>query len=131
MGEVSRYSWTEDPESRNMRTEIDLPNPDGKLHEGMYGRVTLILEPASPNSVTIPSSGLIDQSGTGSGSVYVVRDGKAKKVNVQVGNDNGVETEILSGLAVEDLVIVSYNGSLDDGTPVKAEMVKETAKSGH
>jgi HlyD family secretion protein len=129
VGEVSRYSWTEDPESRNMRTEVDLPNPDGKLREGMYGRVTLILEPAAPNSVTIPSSGLLGQTGTGSGSVFVVRDGKAKKVEVQVGNDNGVETEILSGLTTEDQVITSYNGSLDDGTPVMAE-IKKPAQSG-
>ena len=132
MGEVSRYSWTEDPESRNMRTEVDLPNPDGKLREGMYGRVTLILQAAAPNSVTIPSSGLLGQTGTGSGTVYVVKDGKAHKVDVHVGNDNGVETEILRGVTTNDLVIISYNGSLDDGTPVKAEMkTKETAKAAH
>jgi HlyD family secretion protein len=130
IGEVSRYSWTEDPESRNMRTEVDLPNPDGKLREGMYGRITLILQPAAPFSVTIPSSGLLGQSGTGSGSVFVVRDGKAHKVDVQVGNDNGIETEILSGLTTEDRVITSYNGSLGEGTPVKAEM-KKAAQAGH
>jgi HlyD family secretion protein len=129
-GVVSRFSETEDPESRNMRTEVDLPNPDGKLVEGMFGRVTIILQPAAPNSVTIPSSGLIGQSGTGSGSVYVVRDDKAKKVDVQVGNDNGVETEILSGLTAEDLVIISYNGSMANGTPVKAEL-KKAAGAGH
>ena len=129
-GTVSRYSWTEDPSSRNMRTEVDLPNPDGKLREGMYGRVTVILNPAAPNSVTIPSSGLISQSGTGSGSVYVVKDGKAHKVDIHVGNDNGIETEVLTGLKPEDLVITSYNGSLDEGTPVVAEM-KKAAQAGH
>jgi RND family efflux transporter MFP subunit len=118
-GTVSRFSWTEDPSSRNMRTEIDLPNPDGKLREGMYGRVTLILQAPAASSVTIRSSGLLGQTGTGAGSVYVVRDGKAHKVNVQVGNDNGVETEILSGLTINDQVITSYNGSLEEGTPVK------------
>jgi HlyD family secretion protein len=129
-GVVSRYSESEDSQSRNMRTEVDLPNPDDNLREGMFGRVTLILQAAAPNSVTIPSSGLIGQSGTGSGSVYVVRDGKARKVDVQVGNDNGVESEILSGLTTEDLVITSYNGSITDGTPVHAEL-KPAARSGH
>jgi RND family efflux transporter MFP subunit len=129
-GTVSRFSHSEDPSSRNMRTEIDLANPDGKLSEGMYGRITVILQEPSPNSVTIPSTGLLGQSGTGSGSVYVVRDGKAKKVDVHVGNDNGVETEILSGLTAEDQVITSYNGSLTEGTPVKGEM-KKAAQSGH
>jgi RND family efflux transporter MFP subunit len=129
-GTISRYSETEDSESRNMRTEVDLPNPDGKLREGMYGRVTVILEPASPNSVTIPSTGLVSQSGKGEGSVFVVRDGKAHKVDVHVGHDNGVETEVLSGLTPEDQVITSYNGSLTEGTPVKAELGK-VVQEGH
>ena len=113
-----------------MRTEIDLPNPDGKLREGMYGSVTIDLEAAAPKSVTIPSSGLLGQTGKGDGSVYVVRDGKASKVEVRVGNDNGVETEILSGLTLDDQVITTYNGSLTEGTPVKAE-VRKVARAGH
>jgi HlyD family secretion protein len=130
-GEVSRFSYSEDPESRNMRTEVDLPNPDDKLVEGMFGRVTVILQAAAPNSVTIPSSGLLGQKDTGMGSVYVVKDGKAHKVNVQVGNDNGIETEILKGLTTDDLVITSYNGTVDEGTPVKPEMRKAAQSSAH
>jgi len=130
-GKVSRYSYTEDPESRNMRTEVDLPNHDGKLREGMYGRMTVILQAAAPNSLTIPSSALIGQNGTGQGTVFVVRDGKAKKVDVQVGNDNGVQTEILKGLTTEDQVISSYNGSIEDGTPVKADEKKAAPAGTH
>ena len=130
-GEVSRFSYTEDPESRNMRTEIDLPNPDGKLKEGMYGRITVILQAAAPHSVTIPSSGLLGQTGKGEGTVFIVKDGKAHKVEVQVGNDNGIETEVLKGISPSDLVITSYNGSVEEGTPVKPEMRKAPASSGH
>ena len=126
-GVVSRFSETEDADSRNMRTEIDLPNLDGRLREGMYGRVTLLLQAASSQSVTIPSSGLLDQTGKGEGHVYVVKDGKAHKVKVHVGNDNGVETEILSGLSPTDRVIVSYNGSVEEGTPVHSEEKKAAA----
>jgi multidrug efflux pump subunit AcrA (membrane-fusion protein) len=113
-----------------MRTEVDLPNTDGQLREGMYGRVTVILQPASPNSVTIPSSGLLSQTGKGEGSVFVVRDGKAHKVEVHVGHDNGVDTEILSGLTPDDQVITSYNGTLTEGTPVKAEL-RKVVQDGH
>jgi len=120
-GVVSRFAETEDPESRNMRTEIDLPNPAGRLREGMYGRATIVLQAAAPGSVTIPSSGLTRQDQKGEGSVYVVRDGKARKVGVRVGSDSGVEAEILDGLSVDDPVIVRYNGALADGTPVTAE----------
>ena len=130
-GSVSRFSYTEDPESRIMRTEVDLPNDDGKIHEGMYGSMKIVLQAAAPDSVTIPSSGLLGQTGTGAGSVYVVKDGKAHKVNVQVGSDNGVETEILKGLSPKDQVVVSYNGSVEEGTPVKAEARKAAPTSGH
>ena len=129
-GEVARFAEKEDPESRNMRTEVDLANPDGKLQEGMYGKVTVILQEASKDGVTIPSSGLINQSGSGEGSVYVIKDGKAHKVAVHVGNDNGVEAEVLSGLTPADRVITSYNGPLTEGTPVKGE-ARKSAQAGH
>lgn len=126
-GKISRFSETEDVESRNMRTEVDIPNADEVLREGMYGRVTVVLQAAAPKSMVIPSSGLLGQSGTGEGSVYVVRDDEAHKVKVQVGNDNGIETEILSGLTPEDMVITSYNGSIAEGTLVKPEFKKGAA----
>ncbi len=120
-GLVSRFSYSEDPQSRNMRTEVDLPNPDGQLREGMYGRITVQLQPPAKGSVTIPSSGLTRQDGQSEGSVFVVRDGKARKAAVHVGNDNGVEAEILSGLGADDRVVVRYNGTIEDGTLVVPE----------
>ena len=129
-GVVSRFSETEDPQSRNMRTEVDMPNAEGKLHEGMYGRVTILLQPAAEGGVTVPSSCLVEQSGKGEGTLYVARDGKAHKVKVQVGKDNGVDAEILSGLKTEDEVIVRYNGPIEDGSPVKS-MSGQVAQAGH
>ncbi len=130
-GVVSRFSETEDPGSRNMRTEVDLPNPDGKLREGMYGPLTIILQAAAPKSVTIPSSGLITQSGKGEGTVMVARDGKAHKVHVHVTRDTGVQAEIAQGLTAKDMVITSYNGSLEEGTAIKAEEKKAAQEGSH
>ncbi len=123
-GAVSRFSESENPADRNMRTEVDLPNKDGKLREGMYGKVTILLEPAAAGSVTVPSSSLIRESNAGEGQVYVVRDGKAHKVDVRIGMDNGNETEVVKGLSATDQVIVRYNGALTDGAPVTAESAK-------
>jgi len=130
-GVVSRFSETEDPGSRNMRTEVDLPNPDGRLREGMYGRLTIILQAAAAKSVTIPSTGLITQSGKGEGTVMVARDGKAHKVDVKVARDTGVQAEVAQGLSPKDLVITSYNGSLEEGTAVKAEEKKVASAGSH
>jgi RND family efflux transporter MFP subunit len=125
-GKVSRYAHSESVADRTMRTEIDLENPDQKLHEGMYGDVTIVLEPASAN-LSVPSSSLVSVNGEGEGELYVVKQGAAHRRKVRVGKDNGVETEILSGLSADDEVVVRYNGALSDGTPVHAEPV-EVAK---
>ena len=119
-GKISRYSNMEMVSNRAMRAEIDLPNPSGRLRHGMYGDVTILLDQAT-NVLTIPSPGLIENDGHGAGSVLVVRDKKARKVSVRVGKDNGLITEILSGVGDQDEVIVDYSGSLEDGSEVAAQ----------
>jgi RND family efflux transporter MFP subunit len=123
-GVVSRFSESENPQDRNMRTEVDLENRDDTLRQGMYGQATLLLEPAAPGSVTVPSSSLLKQSSIGDGEVFVVRDGKAHKVAVKIGMDNGNEAEIVKGLSPEDAVVSKYNGALAEGTPVITESAK-------
>ena len=101
-GVVARFANSEN-EQKLMRTEVDLPNPDNRLRDGMYGTATLELEPPSKN-LSIPSSCLIEQDGQGEGAVYVVRDGKAHRQAVRVGLDNGSEVEIVEGLNPDDQV---------------------------
>ena len=115
-GRVSRFADSEEVQSRTMHTEIDLPNPDGKLREGMYGLAMIILQQDSTN-LTVPTSSLTGKSEGGTASVFVVRDGKAKLVPVSVGADDGIRVEILKGLTADDLVITSKN-LVVDGTPV-------------
>ena len=48
--EVSRLAASEDPHTRMMRTEVHVKNTDGKLRRGMFGRVTLTLQPGLPSA---------------------------------------------------------------------------------
>src|SRR6266436_10242768 len=41
IGTVTRFSLRLNPETRNMRTEIDLSNPEERLYPGMYAEVSL------------------------------------------------------------------------------------------
>jgi RND family efflux transporter MFP subunit len=128
VGQVSRMADSEDPKQKTMRVEIDLPNPDGLLREGMYGRRTTIeLEPAS-GAMTVPSAALVGSSNGNEGKVYVVRDGKSYLAPIHIGQDNGRQMEVLSGLQPTDEVVVHYNGAIGDGTPVDAIAATETAK---
>ena len=126
-GEVSRTAGAEDSETRTMRVEIDLDNKEGILRDGMYGKVTINLEQSS-NGLAVPSSCLTVESERGKASLYVIRDGKAHKVTVSVGDDNGLMTEIRSGLRPGDVVARPLRGSLADGVAVK---VIESSESTH
>jgi HlyD family secretion protein len=117
-GKVMRYSEIELPANRTMRTEIDLPNPTGRLRMGMYGAVSILLEPPT-DFLTIPSKAL-HQLEAGAGVVFLAKDGRAHKTRIRIGRDNGVLVEVISGLTINDQVIIGYTGSIQDGEPVDA-----------
>jgi HlyD family secretion protein len=127
--EVSRAAEAEDPHTRVMRTEIDLPNPDGRLRRGMYGRVTLTLSQGATTAVRVPSAALVGKAEGGKAAVRVVRGETAHLVPVRYGADTGAEVEILSGLTPADRVVVRANGPVEDGAAVTA--VEHAGRSGH
>jgi RND family efflux transporter MFP subunit len=113
---VSRVSYSEDPETRLMHVELDLPNPTGEIANGMYGKATIHLDRA--DALTVPSSSLVGKSENGKGSVYVVRGGHARLTPILLGSDNGIETSILGGLKPEDEVITDPGEGVEDGASV-------------
>jgi RND family efflux transporter MFP subunit len=117
-GKVARFSNIEIPTNRTMRTEIDLPNPTGRLHVGMYGAVSILLEPPT-DTLTIPSKALHEVE-AGAAYVYVAQSGQAAKRQIRIGRDDGITVEVTSGLSADDQVIVGYTGSLQDGEPIVA-----------
>ena len=108
-----------------MRVEIDLPNPDGLLRSGMYGRAKITLEPPSKN-LTIPAACLSYTAGKATGTLFVVKDGNAHKLEVKLGADNGSLVEVLSGLSANDDVVLNTSAPLEEGLQVDAA---ESAKS--
>jgi RND family efflux transporter MFP subunit len=116
-GAVSRIADSENPTTRTMRVEVDLPNPDGLLRQGMYGRVTIALEPPSTH-LTLPSACILERSGTGKGVVQVVRGDKVEKLDVLLGSDNGALVEVRSGLNADDEVILRSGSPVEPGMTV-------------
>ncbi len=119
-GTVTRFASTVDAKSRTMLTEVDLVNAGGKLRPGMYCRVLLTLE-THHGAITIPSEAVM---GKEDHFVYRVEDGKARKVAVTVGVDDGKSAEITGGLRPGDAVVVVGRDNLVDGAAVKAEPAK-------
>jgi RND family efflux transporter MFP subunit len=116
-GTVTRFASALDPSTRTMKVEIDFPNPDGLLHPGMYGNLTLNLE-THAEALTLPAPALVTEKGKT--FVYVVEDGKARRVEVTTGIDDGIRVEITKGLQGNEAVIVGGASTVTDGGAVRA-----------
>lgn len=90
-GTVARTSWTLDQATRTLRTEVDLPNPDGVLRPGMFATVRLVTE--RPGAWVVPAGAVV----TADEQPYAVRveGGKAVRTSVKLGARQGGTVEIL------------------------------------
>ncbi len=116
-GKVTRTAYALESKSRTLRTEIDLPNPDGKLHPGLYAYVSLALD-EHKDVLTVPSTA-VGRDGAKAFCVGV-RGGKAVRLAIEAGLNDGTKTEILSGLNEDQVVVKTYAPSLTDGQPLEA-----------
>jgi HlyD family secretion protein len=114
---VTRIGFAEDPSTRTMRVEIDVPNPTNQLRPGMFGQATLHLGPGAPEALRVPVSALV--ANQGAFAVYVVRDGKAQRTPVNVGTTDKREMAVVSGLKPDDLVVTDPIGLKGEVVPVK------------
>jgi RND family efflux transporter MFP subunit len=117
-GKVARMAYQEAYDTRTMRTEVDLENPDGLLKDGMYGEIIIHL--GREKGMRIPSKCLIGNEKDGDvRSVFVVRGGRIQEVKVKIGIDDGIEVTIREGLSASDQIVVERSPGLADGSPVE------------
>jgi RND family efflux transporter MFP subunit len=127
VGKVTRVVHALDRTTRTMTVEVDLANRDHALKGGMFARVELVVG-RHPNAIQIPLDALTrledDQY------VYVVREGKAYRVPVEVGARLENRVEITKGLTGSEHVIVSGKDLVTDGTPVEAHPLEPVRSKG-
>lgn len=126
-GKVTRTANSLDPNSRTLLVEVQAPNRDRKLLPGMYAEIRFHSHRDAP-PLLVPGDTLI--AGAQGLRVAVLSDAPeqgrgAKKVQiqpVQIGRDYGMETEVLSGLSGNELVVVNPGDDVQEGAFVRAEM---------
>ena len=118
---VSRSNGVLDEATRTMLVEADVPNADGVLKPGMYANIRIAVEKHT-GAITVPVEALAMEKTNA--FVFKVADGKAKKTAVKLGFNDGVNAEILDGLAEGEGVILVGKATINDGQPVKAEVSK-------
>ena len=108
-GKVSYLYPTLDESTRTLRVRIDLDNPKGSFRPGMYANATF--SSMGREVLAVPSESII---ATGKRNVVIVRtDHGFRPVEVTTGLESDGKTEILSGLAEGEKVVVSGQFFID------------------
>jgi HlyD family secretion protein len=89
-GKVSRTSESLDASSRTLRTEIDLPNPDGRLRVGLFVTARIVAD--MPEAWVLPASAVVKQADVT--VCFRLKDGKAVKTPIRIGRSDGTFTEV-------------------------------------
>ena len=123
-GKVTRTANELDPNVRTLLVEVQVANQDGRLLPGMYAQIRFQSHRDAP-PLLVPGDTLI--AGNAGLQVAVLADapGGAKKIHLQpvrIGRDFGTETEVLSGLAGDELLVVNPGDVVREGALVVAEV---------
>ena len=118
-GKVARVADSLDPATRTMPVEMDVLNPTGELHSGMFPEVNWPVHRADP-TFFVPQSAVgrsMDQS-----YVIRIRKGNTEQVNVKTGGTVGDLTEVFGQLSAGDTIAMHASEDLHPGMAVVAHM---------
>ena len=117
-GTVTRVVQALDRATRTMTIEVDLPNKDHVLKGGMFARVEVLVG-THRNAIQIPIDAVSRLED--SQYVYIVREGKAQRVPVEIGVRDENRVEITKGLVGLEQVIISGKDLVHEGAPVQTQ----------
>ncbi len=110
-GSVTVVSKAKSDQTGMFTVKVAIPNKDGKIKIGMLADVSLVVD-KTKNALAIDSNAVINKNGKN--FVYIAKDGKAVKKEVEIGISNGEITEITKGLKEGDKVITDGKEFLSD-----------------
>lgn len=115
-----------DPGTGTIQLQALVPNPDGMLRPGQYGRVRLRRTTEGKNALAVPDKALILVQGTYSLGV-LKDDGTVQLRRVEVGQSvNGLRL-ITKGVEEGERVVVEGTQKITDGAKVNAEQAPDPA----
>jgi RND family efflux transporter MFP subunit len=128
-GKIARFSNELQLSTRTMDTEVDVPNPELIIVPGMYAEVSLAVEQSSyAIAVPLQAIGGSEEKHT----VFLVnQSGHIEERPVEVGIQTSDLSEIKSGLAPGDLVVVGSRSQLKPGQQVVPKIVEMSTVNGN
>ena len=117
-GRVSAILPEVNAATRTLRARVELANPGGRLKPGMFATLAFAGS-AGGEALLVPSEAIIR---TGARSVVIVAEGEGRfrQQEVELGFESGGRSEIRSGLAEGDKVVVSGQFLIDSEASLRA-----------
>ena len=117
-GKVRQVANFINPSNRSFGIEVSVPNPDNLLRPNQVAKLKII-DYTTNNAIVVPTN-VVQEDGEHNRFVFVAtningKKGVAKKVVVKVGKSSNNVTEILSGLAANDVIITEGVNNIADG----------------
>ncbi len=124
-GTVVRIAPALDVATRTLDVEVQLPNAEGALRSGMYGRASIVVA-THEKSMVVPSSA-VQITGTGDAFAYVRSGDRASRRRVRLGVDGGSWLEILEGLGAGDEILTAGFDTLSDNALIRVSAPTSSA----
>lgn len=115
-GKVLAVGTRVDPALRTVDVEASIPNPDGRILPGMLMNVMVSLG-LREDAVVVPSLAVRLQGATH--FVFTIEQGKAKRLDVEIGQRDPERVEVVKGLKSGDKVVVEGPQDLNSGQSVQ------------
>lgn len=117
-GEIYRKYPTINPQNRSFDVEISILNTQNLLRPGMFNRITIDLE--KTNALVLPAVAVLKMQGSNVRYLFVDENGKAKRIEVELGKRFDDKVEIISSELKEgDKVVVNGQARLLDGMEIQ------------
>ena len=121
-GKVARTAWTLQTSSRTLRTEIDVPNPNGRLRPGMYATAEIEVARRA-DALSLPKSAILKQ-GAESFVLSISAKSKIERLPIKTGIVAGTDVEIVSGLTGDESLIGANLAAYKEGQAVEVIAAK-------
>ena len=116
-GKVSRFADSLNQQTRTMETEIDFENRANTLMPGMYAQAYLSHD-EKKNVLTVPLEAVL-RNGDQSIVLAVNPQNMVEERHVQLGQEDGLYTEVLSGLHEGEMVVVGNPSEFRSGQKIQ------------
>jgi RND family efflux transporter MFP subunit len=126
-GRVARINPSVDPTTRQVRVYAEIPNDEGELVAGLFAEGRIATE--ARNALTVPTNAI--DSTMQRPAILVVREGKVRRVDVELGlrDEQEQRVEVRRGVQAGEVVLVGAAQEITPGTAVRvAPAVREQAE---